>query len=112
MSSFGKTCDPQDRSFDPSITFNVYSNILSQPHANIGLFALLTIKFSTLCFINKAPRSFRIYLDVTLYDYVTLEKQCLLVFVCLFCCFTSQVNSYGHGRTVSSLNHTYFWASL
>ena len=34
------------------------------------------------------------------------------VFVCLFCCFTSKVNSYGHGRTVSSPNHTFSWASL
>ena len=24
--------------------------------------------------------------------------------VCLFCCFTSQVDSYGHGGTVSSPN--------
>ena len=31
---------------------------------------------------------------------------------CLFCCFTSQVNSYGHGGTVSSPNHTFSWASL
>ena len=30
----------------------------------------------------------------------------------LFCCFTSQVNSYGHGGTVSSPNHTFSWASL
>ena len=30
----------------------------------------------------------------------------------LFCCFTSQVNSYGHGKTVSSSNHTFSWASL
>ena len=39
---------------------------------------------------------------------------CLASFliVCLFCCFTSQVNSYGHGRTVSSPNHTFSWASL
>ena len=39
---------------------------------------------------------------------------CLSVclFVCLFCCFTSQVNSYGHCGTVSSPNHTFFWASL
>ena len=28
--------------------------------------------------------------------------------LCLFCCFTSQVNSYGHGGTVSSPNHTFF----
>ena len=27
--------------------------------------------------------------------------------LCLFCCFTSQVNSYGHGGTVSSPNHTF-----
>ena len=32
--------------------------------------------------------------------------------VCLFCCFTSQVNSYGHGGTVSWPNHTFSWASL
>ena len=31
---------------------------------------------------------------------------------CLFCCFTSQVNSYGHGGTVSSPSHTFSWASL
>ena len=30
----------------------------------------------------------------------------------LFCCFTSQVDSYGHGGTVSSPNHTFSWASL
>ena len=27
-----------------------------------------------------------------------------------FCCFTSQVNSYGHCGTVSSPNHTFSWA--
>ena len=31
---------------------------------------------------------------------------------CLICCFTSQVNSYGHGRAVSSPNYTFSWASL
>ena len=34
------------------------------------------------------------------------------LFVCLFCCFTSQVNSYGHGGTVSSPNHTFFLGKL
>ena len=33
-------------------------------------------------------------------------------FVCLFCCFMSQVNSYGHGGTVSSPNHTFFLGKL
>ena len=32
--------------------------------------------------------------------------------VCLMCCFTSQVNSYGHGETLSSPNHTFSWATL
>ena len=31
---------------------------------------------------------------------------------CLFCCFTSQVNSNVHGGTVSSPNHTFSWSSL
>ena len=35
-----------------------------------------------------------------------------LLFICLFCCFTSQVNSYGHGGTVSSPNHTFFLGKL
>ena len=30
----------------------------------------------------------------------------------LLCCFTSQVNSYGHCGTVSSPNHTFSWAGL
>ena len=34
------------------------------------------------------------------------------LFVCLFCCFTSQVNSYGHCKTVSSPNHTCFLGKL
>ena len=34
------------------------------------------------------------------------------LFVCLFVCFTSQVNSYGHGGTVSSPNHTFFQGKL
>ena len=32
--------------------------------------------------------------------------------VCMFCCFTSQVNSYGHGGTVSSPNHTFYLGKL
>ena len=32
--------------------------------------------------------------------------------VCFVLLFTSQVNSYGHGRMVSSPNHTFSWASL
>ena len=41
---------------------------------------------------------------------LSLEKGAL--FVCLFCCFTSQVNSYGHGGTVGSPNHFFFLGKL
>ena len=34
------------------------------------------------------------------------------VYFCLFCCFTSQVNSYGHCGTVNSPYHTFSWAGL
>ena len=34
------------------------------------------------------------------------------LFFCLFCCFTSQVNSYGQGGMVSSPNHTFFLGKL
>ena len=39
-----------------------------------------------------------------------MESQ--LLFVCLFCCFTSQGNSYGQGGTVSSPNLPFSWTSL
>ena len=31
----------------------------------------------------------------------------MMILFCLFCCFKSQVNSYGHGGTVSSPYHTF-----
>ena len=44
-------------------------------------------------------------------DFVNVMCCCFFLFV-LFCCFTSQVNSYGHCGTVSSPNHTFSWAGL
>ena len=44
-------------------------------------------------------------------SHTKFEKNPFL-FVCLYCCFTSQVNSYGHCGTVSSPNHTFSWAGL
>ena len=43
------------------------------------------------------------------------DKERNVLFVqsfCFVCCFTSQVNSYGHGRRVSSPNHTFFLGKL
>ena len=45
-------------------------------------------------------------------DQNTVKILTVSVFVCLFCCFTSQVNSYGHGGTVISPNHVFFLGKL
>ena len=55
----------------------------------------------------------RCYAQKPLYVLIRLEVYsfclCLhIFFVCLFCCFTSQVNGYGHCGMVSSPNHTFF----
>ena len=44
-----------------------------------------------------------------------ISKYCIYTYnicFCLFCCFTSQVNCYGHCGTVSLPNYTFSWASL
>ena len=48
---------------------------------------------------------------------VDADKERNVLFVqsflfCFVCCFMSQVNSYGHGGTVSSPNHTFFLGKL
>ena len=45
-------------------------------------------------------------------DHSKIEFENIACIVCLFCCFMSQVNSYGHGGTVSSPNHTFSWVGL
>ena len=42
----------------------------------------------------------------------SIHRPSYFILFYLFCCFTSQINSYGHGGTVSSPNHTFSWASL
>ena len=46
------------------------------------------------------------------YQNLALHDIMIVLFGCLFCCFTFQVNSYDHGGTVSSPNHTFSWTSL
>ena len=52
---------------------------------------------------------------MTLFRQLLSDRDQIVVgrnFVSLFCCFTSKVNRYGHGGTVSSHNHTFSLASL
>ena len=52
----------------------------------------------------------KLFFDNIPFSKDTLDFNCWLVD--WFCCFTSQVNSYGHCGTVSSPNHTFSWAGL
>ena len=56
------------------------------------------------------------YLLLSLYLYfisfVYLDLYVVGDLVGWFCCFTSQINSYGHCGTVSSPNHTFSWAGV
>ena len=56
------------------------------------------------CTCQLVPFAYVVLLNV---NFVSMH-----ILVSLFCCFTSQVNSFGHGWTVSSPYHTFFWASL
>ena len=47
-----------------------------------------------------------------LYQFLNPDLCTLTYFVSLLCCFTSRDYSYGQGRTVSSPNHTFSWATL
>ena len=106
--------------------------ILTRPFCLQMIFLLLTLLYLIILFkINllvflKEPSKDKAFLTlhVTTEMHFSLRKSLkntmhglvimyvMLFFVCLFCCFTSQVNSYGHCGTVSSPNHTFSWASL
>ena len=64
------------------------------------------------CLVLRHSHHDGYYIHTLLGSYATLLIKKIhitfILFVCLFCCFTPQVNSYGHGRTVSSPNHTFF----
>ena len=62
-------------------------------------------------FISSFKSSANYYFQQQSLNYMYMMKH-QIMFFCLFCCFTSQVTSYGHCGTVSSPNHTFSWASL
>ena len=66
---------------------------------NTNLFFFQVLK-RFLTEINSVSDKEYIFKDVS-------ELSSELLCFCLFCCFTSQVNSYGHCGTVSSPNHTF-----
>ena len=62
--------------------------------------------FKYICASAQSDQSLSFPPEETLVPWLPIE------FVCLFCCFASQLNSFGHGGTVSSPNHTFFLGKL
>ena len=68
--------------------------------------------YDTYCAVREVGLIFE---EITTFgsdQYVSLTHVCISISFVLFCCFTSQVNSYAHGGMVSSPNHTFSCASL
>ena len=66
---------------------------------------ITTFSCHNVCYwitVTSYDKSLNLILDLLFFLY-----NMNILFVCLFCCFTSQVNSYGHGGTVSSPNLTF-----
>ena len=88
-----------------------WSESLMGQHAN--LFLLLDTSSNVLnlrSYLEIQPQNTEFRNNV--HAIHSIYKITVVMFVCLFCCFTSQVNSYGHCETVSSPNHTFSWAGL
>ena len=90
-----------------------FSDLLSKTHFLFGLIQHTAKTF----FVANLRTQLRLEMPSIIlrksdnYHKICCLLLCLFLFVC-FCCFTSHVNSYGHCGTVSSLNHTFSWASL
>ena len=100
ISSFASTCNSLDH------TVTTSSGLILQICLIIALQALpvcLGQWQSSTGIEHGAPRARAVYMAMGLVtDWL----------VGWFCCFTSQVNSYGHCGTVSPPNHTFSWAGL
>ena len=83
----------------PNATSKIPTDDLTGPNANPRI---LTYGTTGPNITSKIPTD----------DSTGQRKDSNLRCFCLFCCFMSQVNSYGHCGTVSSPKHTFSWAGL
>ena len=81
-------------------------------HSNALLQSCLKLEHCKLHKAARHPVKCDVINDVKLFPTVGMTLYNQKLFVCLFCCFTSQINSYGHCGTVSSPNHTFFLGKL
>ena len=96
MAGASFSCDADVSSLDVSLNFHDYDGVPEQ--SKIGHQCEQTVTAKLVSVATETDEEDK----NTLYTHMHIH----LLFVCLFCCFTSQVNSYGHCGTVSSLNHT------
>ena len=80
--------------------------VITCPFAGFIFFVVVCCFFSKSFFFRKKSE----ILSVCQTVWIQIRPAILSLF--LFCCFTSQVNSYGRCGTVSSPNHTFSWAGL
>ena len=94
--------------------FNVWP--LSAPQRNTiwraDVGSHIVVFGSSLLSSNKKKKEKKTLSKLNLLWQTFLYPRMFFLFVCLFCCFTSQVNSYGHCGTVSSPNHIFFLGRL
>ena len=83
-----------------SIIQLMLSNISHSFVQFLNRLVLHSYQIHTSCFVALRPKS------------TAMIMAGLSVHLTTLFLFTSQVNSYGHGGTVSSPNHTFSWASL
>ena len=100
----------------PNIVFNDQLNRarVSVFSRSMSAISISQCKCKHLSNMNHVLRSLAVKLPTIILpvQYNWCDKKACQLFLFLFCCFTSQVNSYGHCGTVSSPNHTFSWAGL
>ena len=106
---YGYDCDSEGNTFDDDDDISSGSDEISSGSSNISRSGSSTDIYEDECY---NPLTY-IHEGLT-FLYTNADNLIMLVgwLVGWFCCFTSQVNSYGHCGTVSSPNHTFSWAGL
>ena len=113
MFFFNRPIDHQLTSNDrlkPVMTTGLVNMHIDQSIANLVFIAVFR-KFPAFSCqkVEFGLSSYRLIKDFRILHSASCSCQLLVGW---FCCFTSQVNSYGHCGTVSSPNHTFSWAGL
>ena len=102
----------RDRTDILALVCDVYCDCVALPFGILGQVWHLIVSIPNPCCLSYFRYiSCLVGLGVKI-SFITLVPGQRHSFFCLVCCFTSQVNSYGHCGTVSLPNHTFFLGRL